>query len=458
MATSSAVEKSASTRRRKFSDTSQSGDDVGGTPTPQVRKVSLTNAPLSPKRRTWRTYVRWTARILLVLVVILSSARVVRIPGRSSETVLLIMTHSRADYLSRCLESVLSNKYRNTNSHAWDILVSRDRADGRDHSDVDAVLRKHSAHLSHIFSHQPEIDPGTIKPAEASKLEPDFVDESAYRRISAHYKYAISAAFARDPAISRVVILEDDMLISHDFFNYFERLTPVLEHDDTLWCVSSWNDNGLPGIAKNASQLFRTDFFPGLGWMLTRELWENELRDIWPQIFWDDWMRNPEVSKGRQCIRPEVSRTENFGEHGVSASMNFATHIGKVQTLRDDNDNKNGMDEGMDYFDGIELAHYLAPDNFEKMFFTRMANATLLKYSNYLTSRPQDGDVIAKFPPGRPYAIGKRTGIMTDHRFGTFRTSYKGVIVIAWNGYWAFIVPMDFRAPDGYSLGARECC
>ena len=29
---------------------------------------------------------------------------------------------------------------------------------------------------------------------------------------------------------------------------------------------------------KDTRRLFRTDFFPGLGWMLRRQLWEQELR------------------------------------------------------------------------------------------------------------------------------------------------------------------------------------
>uniref|UniRef100_A0A1I7UHV1 Alpha-1,3-mannosyl-glycoprotein 2-beta-N-acetylglucosaminyltransferase n=1 Tax=Caenorhabditis tropicalis TaxID=1561998 RepID=A0A1I7UHV1_9PELO len=42
--------------------------------------------------------------------------------------------------------------------------------------------------------------------------------------------------------------------------------------------------------------------------MMTRRTWE-ELELIWPGGFWDDWMREPEQRKGRQCIRPEISRT-----------------------------------------------------------------------------------------------------------------------------------------------------
>ena len=36
---------------------------------------------------------------------------------------------------------------------------------------------------------------------------------------------------------------------------------------------------------------FRTDFFPGLGWMLTKTVWK-ELSVKWARSYWDDWMRS----------------------------------------------------------------------------------------------------------------------------------------------------------------------
>jgi alpha-1,3-mannosyl-glycoprotein beta-1,2-N-acetylglucosaminyltransferase len=109
---------------------------------------------------------------------------------------------------------------------------------------------------------------------------------------------------------SHVVLVEDDMIFSRDFALYFEQLAPLLDQytlppclvtqhesastssqlsrhlvthtclfgvvvrDPSLWCVSSWNDNGFVHLVEDSSRLFRTDYFPGLGWMLTRRLWD----------------------------------------------------------------------------------------------------------------------------------------------------------------------------------------
>lgn len=38
-------------------------------------------------------------------------------------------------------------------------------------------------------------------------------------------------------------------------------------------------------------------------------------------------MRNNEVRKGRQCLRPEVCRTFNFGEKGASNGQFFKDYL-----------------------------------------------------------------------------------------------------------------------------------
>ena len=57
----------------------------------------------------------------------------------------------------------------------------------------------------------------------------------------------------------------------------------------------------------------RSDFFPGLGWMMLRTFWL-EIRNSWPEGFWDDWIRDKKQRKDRACLRPEVSRTEMSGK------------------------------------------------------------------------------------------------------------------------------------------------
>ncbi|CAN0094972.1 unnamed protein product [Sphacelaria rigidula] len=45
-----------------------------------------------------------------------------------------------------------------------------------------------------------------------------------------------------------VIIVEDDLLFSPDFLEYFEYNAPILEQDPTTLVLSAWNDNGYKGL------------------------------------------------------------------------------------------------------------------------------------------------------------------------------------------------------------------
>ena len=73
--------------------------------------------------------------------------------------------------------------------------------------------------------------------------------------------------------MQRVIVLEEDLEIAPDFFELFGATAALLDDPaENLLAVSAFNDNGLKKLvdeAADAGTLLRSDFFPGLGWMLT---------------------------------------------------------------------------------------------------------------------------------------------------------------------------------------------
>ena len=48
----------------------------------------------------------------------------------------------------------------------------------------------------------------------------------------------------------------------------------------------------------------RTEFFPGLGWLLPRRLYLGELEAKWPTAHWDHWLRSEPINRAeRSSIR-----------------------------------------------------------------------------------------------------------------------------------------------------------
>ena len=128
-------------------------------------------------------------------------------------------------------------------------------------------------------------------------------------RIAMHYRYSLSAAFDRNPTANAIIIVEDDLLFSPDFYEYFQNVNPIMAEDSSVFVVSAWNDNGFKDKVRDPYALKRTDYFPGLGWMLSRTLYKGELEQNWPREHWDHWLRSPQISKNREIVYPEVRLT-----------------------------------------------------------------------------------------------------------------------------------------------------
>jgi beta-1,2-N-acetylglucosaminyltransferase len=146
-------------------------------------------------------------------------------------------------------------------------------------------------------------------------------------RISQHYKASLTATFNIYPEAKYAIVLEEDLDVSPDFFSYFSQTLRLLEEDSSVYCVSAWNDQGYEHTTANLSKLYRVETMPGLGWILKRSLYKEELEPKWPtpekMWDWDMWMRLEEVRRGRECIVPEVSRTYHFGSSGLNMNSYF---------------------------------------------------------------------------------------------------------------------------------------
>ncbi|KAF6110799.1 protein O-linked mannose N-acetylglucosaminyltransferase 1 (beta 1,2-) [Phyllostomus discolor] len=146
-------------------------------------------------------------------------------------------------------------------------------------------------------------------------------------RVSQHYKASLTATFNLFPEAKFAVVLEEDLDIAVDFFSFLSQSIHLLEEDDSLYCISAWNDQGYEHTAEDPTLLYRVETMPGLGWVLRKSLYKEELEPKWPtpeKLWdWDMWMRMPEQRRGRECIIPDVSRSYHFGIVGLNMNGYF---------------------------------------------------------------------------------------------------------------------------------------
>ncbi|KAM4628838.1 protein O-linked-mannose beta-1,2-N-acetylglucosaminyltransferase 1 [Polymixia lowei] len=146
-------------------------------------------------------------------------------------------------------------------------------------------------------------------------------------RVSQHYKASLTATFNLHPEANFAIVLEEDLDISIDFFSFLSQTIHLLNEDDSLYCISAWNDQGYEHTAEDPALLYRVESMPGLGWVLKKSLYKDELEPKWPtpeKLWdWDMWMRMPEQRKGRECVIPDVSRSYHFGIIGLNMNGYF---------------------------------------------------------------------------------------------------------------------------------------
>ena len=85
-------------------------------------------------------------------------------------------------------------------------------------------------------------------------------------RIQQHYKKSLSRVFDDFPRADVAIILEEDLEVSDDIFDYFSQTYPLFKRDSSIYCISAWNDQGYLHSVKDPSLLYRVETMPGLGW------------------------------------------------------------------------------------------------------------------------------------------------------------------------------------------------
>ncbi|XP_020581967.1 alpha-1,3-mannosyl-glycoprotein 2-beta-N-acetylglucosaminyltransferase [Phalaenopsis equestris] len=339
-----------------------------------------------------------------------------RISGKFEVPVaaVVIMACNRPDYLERTISSVL--KYQSAVTSKFPLFVSQDGTN----PDVKKTALSYSqiTYMQHL-----DFEPvHTERPGELI----------AYYKIARHYKWALDELFLKHN-FDRVIILEDDMEIAPDFFDYFEATAALLDRDKSIMAVSSWNDNGQVQFVHDPKALYRSDFFPGLGWMLLKATWE-ELTPKWPKAYWDDWIRLKDVHKDRQFVHPEICRTYNFGEHGSSMGQFFKQYLEAIK-----------LNDVLVDWKSMDLS-YMMEGEYQKHFAKLVSDAVSVPGPDTaLKAKFVDRDVRIQYKDQLDFErIARQFGIFEEWKDGVPRTAYKGVVVFRYRSAKRFF----FVGPD----------
>jgi len=334
---------------------------------------------------------------------------------REHNVIPLLLFSCNRPTVNRALDLLLT--YR-PNKEQFPIIVTQDCG----HKDTQAVIESYGDQI--IYIQQPDLSEPVIPPKE-KKFK-------GYFKIARHYGWALNKTFV-EMGFDQVIVVEDDLEISPDFFEYFSATLPLLRQDKSLWCVSAWNDNGKAGLINETAPelLYRTDFFGGLGWMLTKDLW-SELMVKWPRSYWDDWMREPAQRKGRSCIRPEVSRTKTFGKIGVSNGLFYEKHLKYIV-----------LNTKFVPFTVLDLS-FLGKERYDEGWVSEVYRTPLVTLEDLKGGRVKKSTKAVRLAYHTREAYkrsAKALGIMEDFKSGVPRTAYRGIVSFMHSGVRVYLAP-----------------
>jgi alpha-1,3-mannosyl-glycoprotein beta-1,2-N-acetylglucosaminyltransferase len=326
-------------------------------------------------------------------------------PTRSNAVLpIVLFCYNRAEYLRQTLTTLFA---RRTEPHLHPVVISQDGADA-------AVAKvANSFPIAKLLQRLDRSLPSDMK----------FPQFAVYYHISLHYGVGLRQTFDLFPDAPGVIVLEEDISIAPDALSYFRATLPLLLNDTTLMAVSAFNDNGAgPGHEPKVDALHRSDFFPGLGWLMPRRIW-NELGPKWADSFWDDWMRNPEQRRGRQFIRPELSRTHTFGERGASGGQFYKEHL-----------EGNSMNEQPFDWEAQDLS-YLSPAAYDNYLDNLIRGARRLNEVPSSWQSHANSTVMLLYDSMEQFVrIARNMHLMEDEKNGVPRTGYRQVVLFRVTG------------------------
>ncbi|KAK2188800.1 hypothetical protein NP493_121g04006 [Ridgeia piscesae] len=175
------------------------------------------------------------------------------------------------------------------------------------------------------------------------------------------------------PKAQHVIVLEEEVIVSVDLLYFFGQTLAAVEADKTLIGISGWNDNGYEGLSTLPNVAYRSETFPGIGFLLKRTFYDENMKNKMTECCgtraWHGWFKGQLA--GREMIVPDVSRAYRRPYEGLSDEAAFLTELFNRPRVT----NTNGRPL-------LDNADQLTSDKYEAALETLLKDARALDTTN----------------------------------------------------------------------------
>ncbi|KAK3872246.1 hypothetical protein Pcinc_022672 [Petrolisthes cinctipes] len=275
---------------------------------------------------------------------------------------------------------------------------------------------------------------------------------------------AVNSTFTHYTSATKVVFMEDDVILSPDFLWFFQQTSWLLDEDPTVLAVSAHHTYSVPGRGFHPARLLRGHMPPQWGWLVTRMILQAWVPSQWGD--WDYWVSAWGRERGLSVVFPEVSRSLHAGSQGThidgfQQSMFFSRHAAHLPPplppLASSSSPPADGSRPSPLTNLIDL-HSIVKEQYSARLKQKMARATPLILTSLdhcgpnLVPEGQDGPFVLFFGDKREqYAILQCLELFAED----LRCDYEGVQQVRVGGHMLYLAycpasPHCTNLPPGY--------
>jgi len=201
------------------------------------------------------------------------------------KTVIVLTTFNRPQTLAKCLNSLKKSYLKDQ----FELLVVRQVGNKK----TEQIIKKIK----------------WIRCSEMTVIKP--LEWSVKRAINHNIRSGISYAFDKKNA-DAVIVLEDDILVGHDFLYFCKEILKKYENDFNFRAVNGFSNEKFD--SSKMSLYGKYIYGVGKGWGINRKIWQQYLKNSWTGMEEEhfDYLIEPIIKKGF-VVMPYNSRTCDVG-------------------------------------------------------------------------------------------------------------------------------------------------
>ncbi|CAF0885021.1 unnamed protein product, partial [Didymodactylos carnosus] len=138
-----------------------------------------------------------------------------------------------------------------------------------------------------------------------------------------HYEKALKKVWELYPTKDKMIIIEEDLILSPDFLYTLALLSEPFRQDETIGGITMWNPNSYEDVDGSSSLIYRVDELYGLGYLLRRSFYDEHMKAFSECCSKRVWYRWKFVGSSHSFLTPDISRVFRRPVDGNHDNMKY---------------------------------------------------------------------------------------------------------------------------------------